>query len=157
MVTRNKTNLAPKPPKRKRGNPNMQKGVYPPQLVGKGFDAHPENINKYGIPSDVVTLKKMIQEMGNETIVVGTIGEGKLKTDIRLTRFERILFDWFESQSFDKQQAIMQYGLGKVPDKVELTGKDGKPLVQPEAMKPSEIAERVTALLKQGKQDANNS
>lgn len=107
---------------KKRGNPNIQKGVQPEWLKGHGFDGHPEHINRYGVPSDVVTLKKMIQKMGNEAIVVGEIGEGKNKTAVTLTRFERILFDWFNSQSFEKQQAIMQYGLGKVPDKLEVSG-----------------------------------
>lgn len=109
-------------PKRKRGNPNAKKGVYPEWLKEYSFAVRPEHINRYGVPNDVTTLKKMIQNIGNEAIVVGTIGEGKLKTDVTMTRFERILFDWFNSQSFDKQQAIMQYGLGKVPDKLNISG-----------------------------------
>jgi len=112
----------PGKPKRKRGNPNAVKGVYPEWLKEYSFAVRPEHINKYGVPSDVTTLKKMIQSIGNEVIAVGTMGEGKLKTVVTMTRFERILFDWFDSQSFDKQQAIMQYGLGKVPDKLDITG-----------------------------------
>jgi hypothetical protein len=38
--------------------------------------------------------------------------------------------------------------------RIEATGKDGTPLIQPEQMKPSEIAERVAALLK--KNDTNS-
>ena len=109
----------PNKPKGKRGNPALKKGVQPEWLVGKGFDGHPEHINRYGIPSDIITLRKMVQQMGNEPVVVENILS---KDKMVMTRFERILFDWFNSQSFDKQQAIMQYGLGKVPDKLELSG-----------------------------------
>jgi len=38
---------------------------------------------------------------------------------------------------------------GKYIERHELTGKDGESLIKPEAMKPSEIAERVAALLRQ--------
>jgi hypothetical protein len=112
-------------PKKKRGNPKLQKGVQPDWLKGYDFKAHPERINKYGVPSDVVQLKRMIQAMGNEEVVVTTltVGKGKNKKEvpIKMSRFERILLDWFDSQSFDKQQAIMQYGVGKVPDLLEVS------------------------------------
>lgn len=105
--------------KRKRGNPKLKKGEQPAWLKGKDFLAHPEHINRYGTPSDVTTLKKMILQMGNEAI---ELEDPKTKQRVILTRFERILFDWFNSQSFDKQQAIMQYGIGKIRDEVKVTG-----------------------------------
>lgn len=102
-------------------NPRIKKGEQPPWLKDKDFRANPQNINRYGIPSDVVALKKMVQEMGNEEIILD-VGKGKNKKQYQMTRFQRILIDWFESQSFEKQQAIMQYGIGKVPDKLEVSG-----------------------------------
>lgn len=107
--------------KRRKGNPNIKKGEQPEWLKPHSFAVKPENINKYGIPSDVVALKKAIQVMGNEEIQV-VIGKGKGQKILSMTRFERILFDWFNSQSFEKQQAIMQYGVGKVPDKLDISG-----------------------------------
>lgn len=107
--------------KRKRGNPNLKKGVQPAHLQGKDFKARPENINKYGVPKDVATLRKMMLGMGNDEIEV-TIGSGKSAKVYKMTRFERILYDWFASSSFDKQKAVMEYAIGKVPDELKLTG-----------------------------------
>jgi len=102
-------------------NRRPPKGVIPPQLRGKGFDAHPENINKYGVPKDAISLRRMIQAMGNEEIEA-MIGKGGKKKKVITTRFKMIIDDWFNSLSFDKQQAIMQYGIGKVADKLEVSG-----------------------------------
>ena len=47
-----------------------------------------------------------------------------------------------------KQRALfLDYAYGKIPQALEVTGKDGKDLIPVETMKPSEIAERVAALL----------
>lgn len=93
----------------------------PPQLVGKTLRDRPQDINRKGRPKDFDQLRKMILEMGNEEIQV-QVGKGKNKKTIELTRFERILLDWFNSQGFDKQQAIMQHSFGKIPDKLEISG-----------------------------------
>lgn len=95
------------------------KGVYPPQLLGKGFDARPENINKYGVPSDAITLRKMIQAMGNEEVEV-ILKKGAAK--IKMTRFERILFEWFTTQNSRKQELLMAYGFGKPAETINVSG-----------------------------------
>jgi PBSX family phage terminase large subunit len=100
-------------------NPNIKKGEMPAHLRGKGFDAHPEHIWKGGRPAHFGELRKLVQQMGNEEIQI-ELGTGKYKKNVRLTRFERILLDWFNSQSFDKQQAIMSHGFGKVPDRLQV-------------------------------------
>lgn len=93
----------------------------PKQLQGKGFEAHPEHINRNGRPKQFDELRKMIVDMGNDEIEI-EVGKGKSKKKIKVTRFERILMDWFNSQSFEKQQAIIAHGFGKVPDKLDIGG-----------------------------------
>ena len=108
-------------PGRKRGNPNLQRGVQPEWLKQMGFDGHPEHINRYGTAGDISSLRKIVQKMGNEAVEVQVTDKNGKKKIIMLSRFERILLDWFSSQQFDKQQAAIQYGAGKVPDKLEVT------------------------------------
>ena len=97
------------------------KGIVPPQLVGKGFDVHPEHRNKHGAPRDAIELRKLIQEVGSQKIRVA-IKSMKGKTTAQMTRFERIVYEWFESQDSKKQEMLIQYGFGKVPDKLEVSG-----------------------------------
>jgi len=97
------------------------KGVIPPQLVGKGFDVHPENRNKKGPPKDAVALRKMIQDMGDEEIEV-TIGKGKNRKTVRMTRIERILLEWYESERAQKQEMLMGYGFGKPVENINIGG-----------------------------------
>lgn len=68
--------------------------------------------------------------------------------------------EWVEVELHDAHAAIRDILKmhGKLTEKHELTGKDGEPLIpKPETMKPSEIAERVAALLKIQSKDANGS
>jgi len=41
------------------------------------------------------------------------------------TKVEAIIRDWMGSTDFQKQKAALELAYGKVPDKTELTGKDG--------------------------------
>lgn len=41
------------------------------------------------------------------------------------TKVEAIIRDWMGSSDFQKQKAALELAYGKVPDKTELTGKDG--------------------------------
>ncbi len=42
---------------------------------------------------------------------------------------ERILNDWANSPDVQKQKAFIEYAFGKVPDKLETTGLENKPVV----------------------------
>lgn len=122
-TTKRKARRKPGDPPGKRGNPNLRKGEQPPWLKEHSFAVRPDHINRLGVASDVITLRKMIQKLGNEGIVIGKVKtEGNEEQEVVMSRFERILMDWFNSQSFDKQQAIMQYGIGKVPDQLNISG-----------------------------------
>jgi hypothetical protein len=69
--------------------------------------------------------------------------------------------EWVEVELHDAHAAIRDILKmhGKLTEKHEVTGKDGEPLIpKPETMKPSEIAERVAAILaQQKKNDADTS
>lgn len=107
-------------PKKKRGGARYPKGVMPPQFVGKGFDAHPENINKDGgAIRSINALRKRAQEIGNE-LVEFEFGKGKNKVKMKMTRTDRILLDWHVSQEYSKQKSAIEYSYGKVPEKLEV-------------------------------------
>ena len=98
------------------------KGVVPPQLAAHTFDKKPQNINTAGNPSNFGELRKLIVARSSELIDVEVKGANGKKKTVQMTRLDRIMLDWFESQSFDKQQAIIHNGWGKVPDKIEVSG-----------------------------------
>lgn len=106
---------------KKRGNPNLRKGVQPEHLKGKDFKAHPERINKYGAPTDAITLRRMIQAMGNEEIQL-LIKKGNSEESVTMTRFERILFEWFTTANSRKQEMLMAYAFGKPVETLEVKG-----------------------------------
>ena len=110
---------------KKRGNPNAKKGVYPEQLKGHGFDSHPERINKLG--GRINTMKELrdkIQEMGAQEIelIIEKGAKGKKDKTIKMTRVERLLFDWFTSSVWQKQQQLLQYGYGVPKQEIEVSG-----------------------------------
>lgn len=75
-------------------------------------------INRKGRPRSFDALRALVLEIGNEVI---TNKDGSVQT----TRIQAIIRDWFVSNNFQKQKAILEIAFGKVPDQVELTGKDG--------------------------------
>ncbi len=122
-----------------------KKGVYPAQLKGKGFDAHPEHINRAGRipPKDVRELNDLIDEILAEEI---SDSSGQKMQKIRVLLNRLIL-----SKTPVGQIHILDRRFGKVPDKVDLSNTDGR--LKPETLKPSEIAERVAQLLLANKKD----
>lgn len=107
---------------KKRGNPNLRKGVQPAHLKGQDFAAHPERINRLGGRINTIKeLQQAIRDLGAEEIEA-VVGEGKNKKKIKTTRMERVLIDWFESLSAQKQASLLAYGYGVPKQEVELTG-----------------------------------
>lgn len=61
--------------------------------------------------------------MGNDVIDVEiTLPDGKKKF-VQMKRIEALLLDMYNSDSSPKQDNILSYGFGKVPDKLEVTDK----------------------------------
>ena len=109
-------------PKKKQGNPNIQKGVQPAWLIGKDFKAKPENRNTTGAGiRSMKALRDKIQSMGEEVVEV-PIKTPKGVVKVEMTRMEVILMDWFNSQTWQKQQQLLQYGFGIPKQVLEVQG-----------------------------------
>jgi len=78
-------------------------------------------INRKGRPKDFDALRELGKLLANEAV---TSKDGSIK----MSRVEIILRDWLTSPNFQKQRAALEVAYGKVPDKIELTGKDGEQL-----------------------------
>ena len=75
-------------------------------------------INRKGRPKSFDALRAYVLEVGNEIV---SSKDGSVQT----TRIQGIVRDWLTSGNFQKQKAILEIAFGKVPDKVEVSGKDG--------------------------------
>jgi hypothetical protein len=83
---------------------------------GKGKDPR---INRKGRPKNFDELRALAKQIAHEPIKAG---------DKRFTVVEAIMRQWAQSKDPRLQQAFIAYAYGKVPENVELTGKDGKDL-----------------------------
>lgn len=63
------------------------------------------------------TLRALTVQIANEAVDP----DGEIDT----TKVEAIVRDWLNSTDFQKQKAALELAYGKVPDKTEITGKDG--------------------------------
>ena len=80
-------------------------------------------INRKGRPKNFDAARALFLEIGNEVL------SGEVKgVYTETTRVQAIIRDWLTSNNFQKQKAAIEYMFGKVPDKTELTGKDGEPI-----------------------------
>lgn len=77
----------------------------PPQLVGKGFDKHPERINRNGRPRSFDQLRKLAQQIAHERIADGST----------ITAAEAIL----RQMAHDNPERFIEIAFGKVPDQSE--------------------------------------
>ena len=79
----------------------------------KPFTADDPRINRNGRPRDYEALRKLVRAVGYEEVDVHEDGTP-------MTLIESIVRDWMTSKSFRKQLAAIQYGFGKVPEKLEV-------------------------------------
>lgn len=86
----------------------------------KPFVKGDSRINRGGRPKSFDAARALVLQLGNEVL------EGK--DGAKFTRFQLIIRDWLASGNFQKQKAALELAFGKVPDKVELGGKDGERL-----------------------------
>jgi hypothetical protein len=85
----------------------ITKQPVPPQLVP--FVPGDPRINRKGRPKTIDAVRKLVQNIAYEEVV--NKGES-------FTTLELIFRDWASSKMFEKQLAFVQYGFGKVPDKL---------------------------------------
>lgn len=82
----------------------------------KPFEKGDKRINRRGRPKDLLGLRKLAQSIAHET----------LPGDKAMTVAEALMRKWAGSHDARLQIKFVEYGFGKVPDAVELTGKDGE-------------------------------
>jgi hypothetical protein len=89
-------------------------------VVGKPFQKGADlRRNTRGRPRTFDALRELCQKICNERI---NLDDGEV-----ITRLEVILRDWSTSKDLQKQIALVQYGYGKPPEKIEATGLEDKP------------------------------
>lgn len=107
----------------------------------KGFDPR-RNIK--GVPKDTLLMRKHMRAIAAELI-------GKDETE--MTRLDAMLRQLWTSRNPAHNKLALQVLDPKIlTEQVDMTS-NGETLIPVETMKPSEIAERVAALLKDAKQD----
>jgi hypothetical protein len=79
----------------------------PGGITGKGFVKGDPRINRNGRPKTFDELRKLAQDIAHEQLSNG------------MTRADAILRMWSGSKEPSLQKAFMEYGFGKVPDKLE--------------------------------------
>lgn len=106
-------------------------GEEQPKKKGQFTKGDPR-INRKGRPKSFDALRRLILLKACEEIAVAEGSPG-------MTRIEAIVLDWAKSDDPIKQRLFVEYGYGKVPNPVEMTGKGGAPLINIssiEAVKP---------------------
>jgi hypothetical protein len=79
-------------------------------VIGRPFTTGDRRINRTGRPRNFDAFRELCQKICHERITV----DGEV-----MTRLEVILRDWAGSKDAQKQIALVQYGYGKPPDKIE--------------------------------------
>ena len=89
--------------------------------TGKGgFQERRHQINRKGRPKSFDGLRALAQQLSHEIV--------KTPDGQRFTVTEAILRQWAQSKVPILQKQFIEIAFGKVPDNIQLTGKDGKPI-----------------------------
>jgi hypothetical protein len=86
-------------------------------ITGKGFVKGDSRINRKGRPKNFDHFRALALAIAQEDIV----RNGK-----KMSRAEALLRDWMESPQPALQKAFVEYGFGKVPDKIETSPLENK-------------------------------
>jgi hypothetical protein len=107
------------------------------KVPGKPFTKGDPRINRKGRPKNFDALRNLAQSISHEP-ALGADGKPIVIDGHIITVAEIIMRQWMQSKNPQLQQAFINYAYGKVPDKVENTGKDGAPIeiISIEVIKP---------------------
>jgi len=100
-------------------------GKRPGGITGKGFVKGDPRINRKGRPRSFDQLRKLALSLLNEP-AKGADGKPIVIADHVATNVEMILRSAMRNPRF--AQWVLEVAFGKVPDKVEVSGRDGAPL-----------------------------
>ena len=83
-------------------------------------------INRKGRPKSFDALRELARAIAHEEATIK--GEVVIVNGKKATVTEVILRQWSASKNYQLQRAFIEIAYGKVPDKHEITGKDGEGL-----------------------------
>ena len=108
-------------------------------------------INRKGRPKSFDAARELAQAIAHEKARMKT-GDAYVIDGHAVTYIEAILRNWAMSGDVQKQKAFVEYAYGKVPNPVEMTGKDGEAIeVKRIELTDDERAVRIDALLNQAR------
>ena len=90
---------------------------------GRPFTKGDPRINRKGRPKSFDALRELARAIGHEEAT--SKGEVVVINGKKATITEAILRQWAASKNHQLQRAFIEIAYGKVPDKHEITGKDG--------------------------------
>lgn len=94
------------------------------RVTGRPFVKGDARINRKGRPKTFDALRREAIKLAGEIVVAQQAGG----EEVELSRIHKILLDWAQSNDPQAQKLFVEYAFGKVPNKEEITGKDGKDL-----------------------------
>jgi hypothetical protein len=96
--------------------------------TGKGgFQERKHQINRKGRPRSFDALRELAQQIAHEEATTKD-GDTLTASGHIVSVAEAIMRGWASSKNPQLQRAFIEVAFGKVPDKVEMTGKDGGPI-----------------------------
>ena len=93
----------------------------------KPFKKGDPRINRNGRPKSFDALRTLAQDIAHEKAKAG--GNTVVIDGHSVTVAEAILRQWAQSKNPALQQKFIEVAFGKVPQAVEITGKDGGPII----------------------------
>jgi hypothetical protein len=93
-------------------NPNASANLKP-------FKPKDPRINRRGRPKSFDAFRALAQQIAHEAT-------DRVESGHKVTIAEKILRDWALSRNPQLQRAFIEVAFGKVPDQLELSGKEGK-------------------------------
>lgn len=94
---------------------------------GKPFAKGDPRINRKGRPRSFDALRELAQQIAHEEATTKD-GDTLTASGHVVTVAEAIMRRWASSGNPQLQRAFIEVAFGKVPDSIELAGKDGKPI-----------------------------
>jgi hypothetical protein len=100
--------------------------------TGKGFVKGDPRINRKGRPKSFDALRELAQQIAHEEAQARDAQTGELVPVVingrKVTTAELVLRKWFQAKDGRLQIHAMEVAFGKVPQPVEVSGKDGGPI-----------------------------
>lgn len=112
------------------------------KATGKPFVKGDPRINRAGRPKNFDGFRRLIHSKMNEP-ALDKDGNQIIKDGHIVTNAEMFVEAWMKSKD---RKSFAEFAYGKVREEIDVTS-GGEKILQPETMKPSEIAARVAALL----------